>query len=106
MFITNRATPGEILSQLITTQRKDLDDSFKSYQHNDDLCPAFEKKVELILQAYSRHRATGVDIQGFQDEGADVLLQYKDHDGNISTFALQVKSYREIEQELERRSRG
>lgn len=105
MFITNEATPGEILSQLITRQRKDLDDSFKSYQHNDDLCPAFEEKVELILTSYSRHRATGVDIQGYQDEGAEVILQYKDHDGHTSTFALQVKSYREIEKELERRSK-
>lgn len=104
MFITNRATPGEILAQLITRPAKRLTNEFKQLRHNDHLCPAFEARTLQILNAYARHHASVDDIQGFTDQGVDVLLQFRDDDGAKHNIGLQIKSYKEIEADLKLKS--
>lgn len=105
MFITNKATAGELLSQLITRggSKPNSKDGFKGKAHNVDLCPAFESRVEAILTSFSRHRASAQDIQGFRDNGADILFRFEDEAGGMNAVALQVKSYSEIEADIKRR---
>lgn len=100
MFITSNATPAELLSQLIEGPATPISSEFKPYLHNKDLCPRFQERAEQILNAYARHRASVDDIQGFTDQGVDILLQYSDESGTQHSIGLQVKSYREIENDL------
>jgi len=104
MFITCNASPGEILSQLIFLgrSRPDATKKFKLLAHNNDLCPTFHDKVETILKSYNRHKTSALDIQGFRDNGADILFTFEDEDGKKDAVALQVKSQKEIEDDIKR----
>ncbi len=104
MFITHRATPGELLSQLLFLSSSTPEDTkaFKHLAHNKDLCPAFHDKVESILQLFNRHKTSALDIQGFRDNGADILFRFEDEEGNKDAVALQVKSQKEIEDDIKR----
>jgi hypothetical protein len=106
MFITNAATPAEILANLIMPTSASVGAEFKKLGHNNDLCPRFQNRAELILSSYSRHKASVDDIQGFTDQGVDVLLQYSDQDGVRRSVGLQIKSYREIEDDLKLESKN
>lgn len=104
MFITHRASPGELLSQLLFLSRSTSEDTkgFKRLAHNNDLCPVFHDKVESILQLFNRHKTSALDIQGFRDNGADILFRFEDEEGNKDAVALQVKSQKEIEDDIKR----
>ncbi|MNB73962.1 hypothetical protein D3C81_240710 [compost metagenome] len=103
MFITNEVNPLEILSQLLTqVSAPAISDEFVDLAHNRDLCPGFKDRLDEILSSYMRHRSTVYDIQGFTDQGADVLLVWDDDSGERRRAALQIKSYAEIKQDLGR----
>lgn len=104
MFITRNASPGELLSQLITLRGATPEDTkgFKRLSHNKDLCPAFHDKVEIILESFNRHKTSALDIQGFRDNGADILFRFEDDEGNRDSVGLQVKSQKEIEDDVKR----
>lgn len=101
MYITEQINPLELLSQLLTRPiTEKVDGEFKGIAHNDQLCPRFESLVNALLGAYKRHRSSAYDIQGFTDHGADILVSWENDDGGVVSAALQVKSYKEVEQDL------
>jgi hypothetical protein len=79
MFITNPLTPAQLLAELLSLRHRSKADtvSFRPLRHNSDLCPAFQEKVDEMLDAYMRHRTDVQDIQGPRDGGVDVLLRYE-----------------------------
>ena len=98
MFITDRLTPAEMLSELLAIRGYTKTDTerFKTLRHNRDLCPQFRERVSVMLDAYMSHRTDVHDTQGPRDDGVDVMLNYED-DGQ-HRVGLQIKSYYEIEQ--------
>lgn len=101
MYVTENINPIEMLSQLLTQPvANKVGKNFEGIGHNDQLCPRFESLVRAIFGAYKRHRSSAYDIQGFTDQGADILVSWEDDNGESITAALQVKSYREVEQDL------
>jgi hypothetical protein len=64
---------------------------FERLKHNDDLCPRFESKLNLILGGLKKYRRITYDTQGLQDKGTDVLL--RDTAGQDPVYiCLQIKS--------------
>lgn len=101
MYVTENISPLELLSQLLTLPApQKIGDNFRNLGHNDVLCTRFNDLVNVMLGAYMRHRAGAYDIQGFTDQGADVLLSCENDEGQILSAALQIKSYAEVEQDL------
>jgi hypothetical protein len=98
MFITNRLTPAEMLSELLAQKgyTNAETERFKTLRHNRDLCPQFRERVSAMLDAYKSHRTDVLDTQGPRDEGVDVMLKY--YDGEQHRLGLQIKSYDEIKQ--------
>ena len=85
-----------MLSELLSFRaRKDDTEKFRRLRHDEHLCPRFRDQTERMLDAYISHRTHVRDIQGFDDEGADVLLQYREDD-EVKRLGLQVKSFSEI----------
>src|SRR5262249_3204217 len=60
------------------------------------LCPGFQERIDLMLDAYLRLKVDVQDIQGIRDDGVDVLLRYR-ADDQEHLIGLQIKSYAEIE---------
>lgn len=106
MFLTNRASPAELLSQLLTigTDRKSTE-GFRSLRHNKNLCPAFTDRVRAILSSFLRHNASASDIQGFDDKGVDVYCQFINRNEDEEVIGLQIKDHNEIEIDLRKDSK-
>lgn len=60
-------------------------------KHNADLCPTFQQKLESILGSFEKYRKIVYDIQGFHDEGTDILLREVVAE-NPWFICLQIKS--------------
>lgn len=105
MFITDRLTPAETLSELLALKGYSKLDTerFRSLRHNRDLCPGFREQISALLDAYKSHRTDVHDTQGPRDEGVDVQLNYED-DGQ-HRVGLQIKSFAEIEDWAKKRDR-
>lgn len=97
MFITDRLTPAEMLSQLLAIKGRTEADTerFKLLRHDRDLCPQFCERTSAMLDAYMSHRTDVQVTQGPRDEGVDVMLNYEDNGQH--RLGLQIKSYSEIE---------
>ena len=106
MFITDRLTPAEMLSELLGVKGYTRADTarFKALRHDRDLCPQFRERVSAMLDAYMSHRTDVHDTQGPRDEGVDVMLNYED-DGQ-HRLGLQIKSYSEIEEWAKRSNKN
>lgn len=98
MRITNPLTPVEIFTELLRRNAvTDTDTArFSSHKHDKHLCPSFTEAVEGILEVFGSYHTDVHDIQGFSDEGIDVLLRYRDEDGEHK-IGIQIKSYDEFE---------
>ncbi|NQE65306.1 hypothetical protein [Caulobacter sp. RHG1] len=98
MRITNPLSPIEIFTELL--RRNAVTDSetvqFKNFKHDKDLCPSFTEILEGVLGVFGSYHTDVHDIQGFSDEGIDVLLRYRADDGEHK-IGLQIKSYDEFE---------
>lgn len=72
-------------------KREDETTEFYSLKHNTDLCPSIKDKIDDIVSKYNKYRTITYDIQGFKDEGTDVVvrLNYKD---DTKYICFQVKS--------------
>ena len=65
MFITERLTPAETLSELLGLKGYSKADTarFRTLRHNDDLCPGFRDRVNAMLDAYKSHRIWGARVE-------------------------------------------
>ncbi|QSX04679.1 hypothetical protein JYG23_08145 [Sedimentibacter sp. zth1] len=72
-------------------KREDETTEFYSLKHNTDLCPRIKVKIDDIVSKYNKYRTITYDIQGFKDEGTDVVvrLSYKN---NTKYICFQIKS--------------
>ena len=97
MFITDRLTPAEMLSELLAINGYTKPDTkrFELLRHDRDLCPQFCERTSAMLDAYMSHRTDVQVTQGPRDEGVDVMLNYEDNGQH--RLGLQIKSYSEIE---------
>lgn len=68
----------------------------KKASHNNDLCPAFEKRFRMILDCFQKYQKVVYDIQGFNDKGTDIMLRFGKDDFQ-KYIAFQIKSYKDIE---------
>lgn len=69
---------------------------FMELKHNSDLCPNIESQINLILNSFEKYRNIAYDIQGFRDEGTDVVLRFGNED-NQKFIAFQIKSYDDLQ---------
>ena len=49
---------------------------FAVLKHNDDLCPRFQRKLDVALDAFKKYRKIIYDVQGFTDQ-APILFFVK-----------------------------
>lgn len=68
---------------------------FSVLQHNRDLCPLLQRKIEDILQRYELHESLVYDIQGRRDEGTDVIVRVGESPEQ-SYLCFQVKADYEL----------
>ena len=68
---------------------------FHNLKHNDDLVPKFRTNFEKLSQIIGSYYNDCYDIQGVTDDGVDVLLKYKNENGNHKV-GFQIKSYDDI----------
>jgi hypothetical protein len=68
---------------------------FKELQHNADLCPLVEDRVRHVAERYNFQSGVIYDVQGPQDEGADVMIRLAGSEGQ-EFVCFQVKSDREL----------
>jgi hypothetical protein len=94
MFITEELSPGEMLAELLRGRRvrPEATERFAKFKHNADLCPKFTEQVTTMLDVYRAYGQEAHDIQGFQDDGVDILLKYEDRHGESRRAGLQIKS--------------
>lgn len=64
---------------------------FSKLKHNAELCPAFQNKLEQIVESYQRYHQITYDIQGLRDRGTDVIFR-QDADNGHAFVCLQIKS--------------
>lgn len=64
---------------------------FSKLMHNSDLCPMIKTKTENVVQKFSRYRSITYDIQGFKDEGTDILVRLT-HEDSTKYICFQIKS--------------
>lgn len=70
---------------------------FARLRHDKDLLPGLQRRLDILLAGFHRDTKATLDIQGFTDEGTDVLVRV--HAGEVTEFlCLQVKSHVEITQ--------
>lgn len=69
---------------------------FKTQKHNKILVPAFNTKLEDIINLFERYHKVSYDIQGIRDNGVDVLLKYEYGSEDIS-IGIQIKSFDDLE---------
>jgi hypothetical protein len=98
MYITSQMTPGELLAYFLDLRGvvDEETEQFRRFQHNDDLCPGFYRNVDALVTAYCSYRTAVWDVQGPTDQGVDVLLCYRDAEGEARRSALQIKSFQEF----------
>lgn len=99
MFITSRFDPGELLAHFLDLRGPSEDETsaFCRVRHNHDLCPRFRRNVDALLTTYSGYRTSAHDLQGFNDDGVDVMLRYEIDSGEPQYAALQIKSDQEFD---------
>lgn len=87
----------KIIHECLRFNRESIEKTkeFKKFKHNKHLCPLLEEKLNLILDYFNRYRNLAYDIQGFNDEGSDVIL-YLNKDDNQKTICFQIKSHSEL----------
>lgn len=72
-------------------RRVDDTSQFSKLTHNNDLCPMIKYKTEDIIQKFSKYRSITYDIQGFKDEGTDILVRLSNEE--ITKYiCFQIKS--------------
>lgn len=70
---------------------------FSKLTHNNDLCPMIKCKTEDIIQKFSKYRNITYDIQGFKDEGTDILVRLSNEE--ITKYiCFQIKSNDDLKQ--------
>ena len=94
MLITEKISPGEMLAELLKGQRvrPQATARFADWKHDKHLCPQITERVNAMLSVYRAYGHEVHDVQGFQDNGIDVLMKYEDLDGNERRAGIQIKS--------------
>ena len=90
---------AQIIFSLLQYRRAPITQTeiFSNLKHNRDLCPKFQRKIELILESYQNYQQITYDIQGFQDKGSDVIIKQQTNEEN-EYICLQIKSEWDFDQ--------
>jgi hypothetical protein len=90
-----------LLHELLKFRRADpaSTEVFMHWKHDSDLLPRFRDQVEAAFSAFHKYQRNTYEIQGFRDEGTDILLKEKvsDEEQN-SFFCFQIKSEWDLQQ--------
>lgn len=94
MLITEKINPGEMLAELLKGRRvrPAKTAQFAKWKHDKHLCPKLTEQVNAMLNVYRAYGHEVHDVQGFRDNGIDVLMKYEDHEGNDRRVGIQIKS--------------
>lgn len=94
MFITENINPGEMLAELLKWRRvrEVATVRFANWKHDKHLCPKLTDRLNAMLTVYRAYGHQVHDVQGFHDNGIDVLMKYEDKDGNERKAGIQIKS--------------
>lgn len=60
-------------------------------KHNADLCPAFQEKIDTIVNSFGKYRNITYDVQGINDKGADIVIRLNS-DEVIRYICIQIQS--------------
>lgn len=85
----------KIIYYLLQYRRIDDTRSFKRLMHNKDLCPIVQQKIDNVLNGYEKYRTITYDIQGFKDEGSDVVIRLS-NDDETKYICFQIKSNNDL----------
>lgn len=95
------STVPDIIERFIRYERslRRETSQFEHLKHNADLCPAVQRQLELIIDAFSRFVPLIYNTQGPRDDGVDVLarMQGEDSDDKPELIGFQIKSYPEFQ---------
>jgi hypothetical protein len=94
MFITENINPGEMLAELLKWRRVRAVATvrFANWKHDKHLCPKLADRLNAMLTVYRAYGHEVHDVQGFHDNGIDVLMKYEDKNGNERKAGIQIKS--------------
>lgn len=94
-------TPLELLAELLGQRTVTAEDTkeFSKYEHDKHLLPMLQSRIDEAMDIYKKRYVDLQDLQGIRDDGCDLLLRYTFDDAEKKA-ALQVKSYREIDEWL------
>ncbi|WP_367133258.1 hypothetical protein [Saccharothrix sp. HUAS TT1] len=67
----------------------------RNLKHDKDLLPLMQRQLRMLLDAFHRDTAAAYDIQGFTDQGCDVLIRLESAAGP-QFICIQVKSHDEL----------
>jgi hypothetical protein len=98
--------PFQLLEELLRFRRVSSDETsdLANYSH-DDLCRQIEENIHSLLDSFEKYKHIAYLVQGPRDQGVDVLLKGRRSEEDRYTYvALQVKSYREVEDRDEKLS--
>ncbi len=75
-------------------------ETFRRLKHNKHLCPAVEKKLNTVIECFSKFHNIAYDVQGIHDRGTDVLLRDSEEESEESNYiAFQIKSFDDLDSE-------
>lgn len=87
---------AEILDRLLAIRPSGGTHAFRQMQHNEDLCPLVEGRVRNVVDRYDFAQSIVYDIQGTDDEGADVVVQVTGQVEGPEYLCFQIKSDTEM----------
>ncbi len=96
-------TAADIIERFIRYERSLQRETsqFEHLTHNADLCPAVQRQLERIMDAFSGFIPLVYDTQGPRDDGVDVLARSEREGDSESTpdlIGFQIKSHKEFRQ--------
>ncbi len=87
----------KLIYQFMQYKRSSLDDTktFEKLPHNNKLCPKVQQQLEHIFSAFQKYRTITYDIQGFKDEGTDIVIRLSEEE-KAYYICFQIKSENDL----------
>jgi hypothetical protein len=94
-------TVPDIIERLTRFERSPIayTKRFRQLKHNTDLCPRLQEQVESMMRSFGKYRTITYDTQGIWDQGADVVLDFREEESEQREICFQIKSYDDLEQD-------
>lgn len=89
MDIIDQLMQGALRAQRYPIKRTTI---FSDLRHNAALCPTIQAKCDDLLGTIGKYQRIAYDVQGPQDQGADIIIRQTNPDDADNFYCIQVKS--------------